>query len=193
MASGDFAEVVEPWLNMLNENPECPPLPEDLSTTTSPIGAKDLEGQILQVDLDDEFSLIPELALAEEDIEAAREALRVTGIDVLAFYKSFRFRDRPPYRDKWGIFLIDAGVSAVEAEYTVLAAGLPRDELRKLAIDTLVAHERYHFWIDVWALGQEVLPITNRIKRYECYLAARIDGPFDYEESLANHYAYSRL
>lgn len=127
---------------------------------------------------------------------AGRSAHREVGIDVLAFYKSFRFRDRPPCHGKWGIFLIDAGIGAVEAEYAERAGAVSRLELRKLAIDTLVAHERYHFWIDVWALGQEVLPAFERIKRFEYYQAARRQvclTPYDYEESLANHDAYLRL
>ncbi|MBB5211487.1 hypothetical protein [Microbulbifer hydrolyticus] len=193
MASTDFAEVVEPWLKELKEDSKRPPLPDDLETTTFPLGGADIEGEIFEINT--ESSPFPDGALAEEDIEAGRKAYRESGIDVLAFYKSFRFRDRPPFRGRWGIFLIDAGIGAIEAEY-VAAAGLPQDELRKLAIDTLVAHERYHFWIDVWALGQEVLPTCNQIKRYEYYLDRRrivCLTPYDYEESLANHYAYSRL
>ena len=195
MANDEFSEVVEPWLKDLKDDTSRPQ-PDDLETTTYPLGGKDLEGQVIEVDLEDEGSVCPVEAPTDEDIKAGREAHRETGIDVLAFYKSFRFRDRSPNPGKWGIFLIDAGIGVVEAEYAAMTSGIPRLELRKLAIDTLVAHERYHFWIDVWGLGQEILPGFNRIKRYEYYLSDRRTvclTPYDYEESLANHYAHLRL
>ncbi|WP_237067882.1 hypothetical protein [Microbulbifer guangxiensis] len=196
MASDDFADVAEPWLRELKENPDFPPLPDDLEPTTFPLEGAEIDGQPTEIDPEADYSPLPDEALAEEDIEAGREAHRNSGIDVLAFYKSFRFRNRPPCRGKWGIFLFDVGISAIRAEYAAVTVGLSPNELHKLAIDTLVAHERYHFWVDVWALGQEVLPARNRIKRYEHYLAScrnLIFCEYDYEESLANHYAYSRL
>lgn len=195
MTSDDFYNAIAPMLESLQDDPSRS-LPGDLETTTLPSGGEEISGQITESDIEGEWPIFADLEPSDEDIEAGRRAYRESGIDVLAFYKSFRFRDRPPCRGKWGIFLLDTGISVVEAEYAKKTDKLPRSELRQLAIDTLLAHERYHFWIDVWALGQETLPFSTPVKRYEYYLAGRRDAAFmrfDYEESLANHYSYIRL
>lgn len=51
------------------------------------------------------------------EIEAGRRAVQEVGLDILAFYKSFRFIDRPPLRGKWGIFIIDQGIATVAAAF----------------------------------------------------------------------------
>ena len=192
MAVRDFSKIADPWLGQLQDDPSRP-LPPFLESTTFPFGATDLDGQIVDVDRESDAPSIGAGRLTTgEDIDAGRRAYRELGVDVLAFYKSFRFRDCPPFRGHWGIFLIDVGIDAVAAEYAAMAPGLPFAELRELAVATLLAHERYHFWIDAWALGQESLPLTSpRIKRYVYYLAAKRDARLtedDVEESLANHW-----
>lgn len=192
----DFSSVADPWLRKLNDDPSRS-LPESIETTTFPLGGAELEGRSIEIDIDGKLpSALEDRFPSDEDIEAGRGAFREVGTDVLAFYKSFRFRDRLPCRGLWGIFLIDAGIGTVEAEFAISAPDLSRTELRELAVATLLAHEQYHFWIDAWALGQEILPAWNRIKHYEYYLAGRRNCNLmaeDVEESLANHYAFSRV
>lgn len=209
MALDDFAQVADPWLRKLENDPSRS-LEQAVEPTTFPPGGGELAGQVSDTDrregtLEGQVSIFVDsdaptpgggLGPSDEDVEAGRAAYREVGIDVLAFYKSFRFRSRPPFRDTWGIFLLDAGIAAVTAEYAEMAPALPSAEVRKVAIATLLAHERYHFWIDAWALGQEVLPLSPCIKRYEYYLAKKRHVSLtehDIEESLANHYAFQQL
>lgn len=196
MAVTDFADIADPWLGQLQDDPSRP-LPQDLDSTTFPLGGDELDGQVIDIDRESDVPAIDGgNSPSDEDIDAGRRVYREVGLDVLAFYKSFRFRDRPPFRGKWGIFLIDAGIGAVAAEYAAMNPSLPMAEVRELAVATLLAHERYHFWIDAWALGQEVLPMEPRIKRYEYSLdmkRATNLSEFDFEESLANHYAFRQL
>ncbi len=196
MAVIDFAKIADSWLAQLQNDPSRP-LPPDVEPTTFPLGGSELDGQVIDIDRDSDAPTIGGgRSSSDEDIDAGRWAYREVGVDVLAFYKSFRFRDRPPFRGKWGIFLLDAGIGAVAAEYAAMNPSLPVVEVKELAVATLLAHERYHFWIDAWALGQEILPIGPRIKRYEYYLDMKRHADltkFDFEESLANHYAFRQL
>lgn len=121
----------------------------------------------------------------------------MVGLDVLAFYKSFRYIAHPPFPGTWGVFLIDAGIEGLTRNLRDLAPAVPYSELRQLALETLLTHERYHFWIDAWALGQEITPlIGSKYKRYTYYLEATRTialTEFDYEESLANYYTFQKL
>jgi len=195
MAIDDFIESAERLLPILEDDPNRP-VPDVVETTTFPFGGSGLEGEAVALGIPNDTQPAGESGQAsDEDVEAGRRAYREAGIDTLAFYKSFRFREQAPFRGLWGIFLIDAGIGAVQAEFEAMAPALPAVELRELAVDTLLAHERYHFWIDAWALGQEILSFP-RFKRYELYFAAKPNvslSEYDFEESLANHYAYIRL
>lgn len=197
----DFAEIAKPLLPTLSDLPDIGP-PRLTSTTTFPVGAGDSD------DLLDPRSLSPEdgdidrtvpvsVTVEAADVEAGRSVLPEIGLDVLAFYKSFRYLSRPPFRGRWGIFLLDQGIAAVGSEFRAMAPGMSRWEAERLAQQTLIEHERYHFWIDAWTLSEEVAPHpTERFKRYEYYLVHReamalTNG--DFEESLANHYTFRRL
>lgn len=78
-----------------------------------------------------------------------------------------------------------------------LSPTLPRSEAWQFATEILLAHERYHFWIDTWALGQEITPlISHSLKRWEYYFLAKRSVELttdDFEESLANHYVFKKL
>lgn len=82
--------------------------------------------------------------------EAIEGGIRRLGFDVLAFYKSRRYRDRRPYPGKWGIFYLKPGLlyleAAIQREYP--GYGSPRD----LARDFLREHERFHFRADLQTL-----------------------------------------
>ena len=196
--TSDFFDFAAPLLSQLEDDPRHA-APEDPHDPTTFPGQISIEGQPTPL-VDDGESIDPVGAnspVSDEDAAAARSAYPMAGIDVLAFYKSFRFRSSAPFPGHWGVFLLDAGVAALTAEFCTFAPRLPAVELRQLAVDLLVAHERYHFWTDAWALGQEVTPlVTPEYKRYVPYLAGKKQvelTPDDYEESLANHYAFRRL
>lgn len=87
----------------------------------------------------------------DPDLEEAIEGgIRRLGFDVLAFYKSRRYRDRRPYPGRWGIFYLNEGLlyleSAIQREHP--GFGSPRD----LARDFLREHERFHFRADLQTL-----------------------------------------
>lgn len=191
----DFLDVVRPQLATLQDDPERGP-PEITSTTTSPIDINDVD-DIRRLEQDEAGIPYP---VADDSIadntEAARESARDLGLDVLAFYKSFRFCDLEPFKGSWGIFLLDAGVAAVAAEFREHTPALPAAEAQRLAMALLYEHERYHFWIDAWAISQECVPLKPKLKRYEYYVASKSAGvldPDNIEESLANGFAFRRI
>lgn len=195
MSHSDFSDIASPWLSSLEDDPKRGPpqavsstLPEELGVA----GAKIDEWSTISTDSP---TLFESNIASELDVSVARKALRQLGIDVLAFYKSFRFKQQRPFPDTWGIYILDTGVATVAAEYAAAEREIPQNELVNLAVATLVSHERYHFWVDAWALGYEILPMAKQTKRYEYYLANRcaLASGFDCEESLANHYAFRLL
>lgn len=163
-----------------------------------PIEPDEIGGDFKRIPVEDDEPYGVDLdQVAPENVDAARRVVREAGIDVLAFYKSFRFRDLPPYRGLWGIFLVDAGIAAVAAHFKDIKPTLPLAELQKLAMKTLILHERYHFWIDAWALSRESDPfLGDRFKTYEYYVEQRqvfAMSDLDYEERLANHYLFRTI
>ena len=186
----DFADIARPHLDSLTDDPDRGP-PEVTNPIDSPLDLSDPPRL-----LTDNEVAVSSAGPSAEDVTAAREAFPVVGIDVLAFYKSFRFVHLPPFRGKWGIFLIDAGIAAAAAEFREHEPALPMSAARQLAWQMLLEHERFHFWIDAWALAQEVVPIQPKRKCYEYYFAHKQGvalTKYDLEESLANAFTFRRL
>ena len=192
----DFAEVVGPLLSQLKDHPDRGP-PKVALATTFPAGGEEFVGDLTPLEAGGGSVIADAVGEpSDSDVQSAQRVYPEVGIDALAFYKSFRFIDMPPFRGKWGIFLIDAGIAAVAREFIGQHRELPRVEALDLAITTLLEHERYHFWVDAWALAQEVLPIEFRLKRYEYYVELRQHlalTDLDVEESLANFHVLRRL
>ena len=194
----DFSDIAAPLLKLLSDDPhsESPPLqrvttqPASLGDTESPAGE---DGEVVEIRSD--WGEIPGFTRAninDAAIAAGREALTNAGLDVLAFYKSFRFIDSAPHKGKWGIFLFDAGIATVMSEYEWQHSSLSSYDIQKTAVATLVHHEEYHFWIDCWTLSQEVWPVrAKKYKIYEPHMArfqSSASPDFDLEESLANYH-----
>jgi hypothetical protein len=198
MADNYFDEYANPWLDKLQNDPTQPEPPNLQNPTTFPISISDWnDNQLTEIEGDLEGNIESDSNVAVEDINAARSARQMAGLDILAFYKSFRFVNLPPFRGKWGIFLLDAGIEGLTYDLMSLLPNEPRAEVRKFSRDILLEHERYHFWIDAWALGQELTPLLPPLfKKYEYYLNGKRSvelTPDDIEESLANHYLHKKL
>lgn len=200
MIDNDFRDYAEPWLDQLRDDPNQTEPPNLANTTTFPSTDYDWNDNQLSPLKDDENSDVQaasDSVTQNEDTKAARDARPMAGLDVLAFYKSFRFINRTPFRGRWGIFLLDAGINGLTDDLLSLSPSIPYLEVRKFATDILLTHERYHFWIDTWALGQEITPLTSHpVKRYEYYFSGKRSielTPDDWEESLANHYVFKKL
>lgn len=193
----DFSEIAAPMVEGLVDDPDRGP-PDVRQPTTLPESADGDFGEIVRIAPDTEN---PESIGIDDidpgDIDAGRRVFPEVGIDILAFYKSFRFRQLPPFPGNWGVFLIDVGVATLVEEFRLQRPNLPLTDLQKIATSALLYHEQYHFWIDVWALAQEMSSLhASKIKQYEYYFEQRkqfsLTG-LDFEESLANHYMFRRL
>ncbi|MFW2132531.1 hypothetical protein [Ectothiorhodospira haloalkaliphila] len=190
----NFVDIARPLLDTLSED-RGPA--EILTPISTPIGYIGFDGKAVPLNgrpEDWDLGVVDEVT--EENRRAAVDVAEELGIDVLAFYKSFRFEDHAPFRGQWGIFLINAGIGALAGELKGYKPYLKLTELVKIAAGALYQHERYHFWIDAWALAQECIPLSDRVKRYEYYLArkpmlALTDD--DIEESLANRFALGQF
>lgn len=198
MISNDFAEYAQPIIDILENDPDLPTIDHQTQNQIFN-GSTELDGKIIRVDNRNSVDSILEASPPpdQKSVDAARDAYPMVGIDILAFYKSFRFRKFGPFKGQWGIFLIDAGVAGLSAEIQEIEKQIHPTEAKQLAIDLLLAHERYHFWIDTWTLGQEITSIRQTLyKKYEPYLMDKKSVELttgDYEESLANYYAFNNV
>jgi hypothetical protein len=50
---------------------------------------------------------------SKEDMGAVEGGVRAAGIEILAFYKSYRHIKDPPFRGEWGIFYVNSGVQHI--------------------------------------------------------------------------------
>src|SRR5512139_3091232 len=104
MAITDFADYAQPLLDRLEDAPDKTPLEERPPVTTFP-GGEEISGELRPLYPNEEDSLGPkdgDQSVLDEDRKAARDAYPMAGLDVLAFYKSFRFKQSPPFRGTWG-------------------------------------------------------------------------------------------
>lgn len=197
MTKVDFSTYAKPWLGQLHDDPNQPE-PISCPSTTFPGLDNDFAGEVELLDGDNsQDNATANLPVDEEDARAAQRARPMAGLDVLAFYKSFRFIARAPFPGRWGIFLLGAGLEGLARDFKEHKPSLSHVEAWQFARETLLAHERYHFWIDVWALSKETTPLDiPLIKRYEYYRVAKqvVALTFnDLEESIANHYVFNKL
>lgn len=138
---------------------------------------------IIPMKIDDN---IPMGKLNDDQRRLIDGGLREQGMEVLAFYKSFRFVSKPPFSGYWGIFYLDAGihrVSELMGEYE-----LDADECYRMAVEFLRRHERVHFKFDVYALGAESILSQHRYEPLKH--AFRNRKVFQVEEALANNEAW---
>lgn len=116
------------------------------------------------------------------DKEAIEDGMIASGMEVLAFYKSYRYRHCPPAKGLWGIFIWDEGIKYLADE--MKKYGVPYYDYEQLALDFLHAHEFYHFKADVQAL--HLAQIANRPLYTILNRAIGKKGCLFVEESLAN-------
>jgi hypothetical protein len=155
------------------------------------------------LDDDDDIYPLRDESTAEREIDALREesspielppeekeliegAIRVEGIDAIAFYKSKRFEHRRPYQRKWGIFFLKHGLLHLADEIAIDYPGYK--DPRRLAHDFLYAHEHFHFRADLQTLMFEAviqrnlyIPLLNALRGRRSLFV---------EEALANREAF---
>ena len=91
----------------------------------------------------------------EEGDEAIAGGVRDHGIDILAFYKSYRFVNEKPFRGRWGIFFVNKAVRYLTHLLATEFPSLYRPRTR--AIEFLWEHEIYHAKFDVGVLAVEAI------------------------------------
>lgn len=122
--------------------------------------------------------------VSDDDLLAG--GIRYRGMEVLAFYKSRRYADRPPYSGRWGIFYFRPGLFFVASEIHKIYPGYNNPRL--LALEFLRAHERFHFQADVQTLLFE--SVVGRQLYEPIRMALRRCASQFVEEALANRQAW---
>lgn len=145
-----------------------------------------------------------------ELIDDIEEGILNTGLEALAFYKSIHYRNRDPFRRKWGIFIFEYAVPYLTYDlldyydkkvppmagegYGYRHKSLdPVDYFTGIAEDMLVSHERYHFRFDAWALAQEAIMCQPLYSRYDSEYQRVFGSNECHEESLANSASFYKI
>lgn len=121
-------------------------------------------------------------SLLEWERKAIEEAIGAVGIDVLAFYKSYRYINCTPAKGKWGIFIWDKGAKYLQYEMKLF--GLIASNSSELAHAFLHTHEFYHFKADLQIL--HLSQVAKRPLYTLLHQAIGKNGSLFVEESLAN-------
>jgi hypothetical protein len=141
MAAEIFRKVL-PTLPPFDEKEDIPDGEADYPRDEFPIGTRSLwDAEV--IDLSRDGSEDPEQQVNLGDHAGAVEgSIRDFGLDVLAFYKSYRFLQDQPYPGKWGVFFVNSGVNHIAY---MLSLEFPKlHNPREIALDFLWAHELYH-------------------------------------------------
>ncbi len=88
--------------------------------------------------------------LDQDEVEAIEGGIRSRGFETLAFYKSRRFISHRPFAGRWGIFYLKQGLIYIESQINRVYPGY--GEPKKLAINFLREHERFHYRADIQTL-----------------------------------------
>jgi hypothetical protein len=142
----------------------------------------------------EELDSLPPPKIAGQDdssYEGAVGGVGETGIEYLAFYKSFRDVSRKPAPKLWGIFFIKSRCVALATDMSYSTGESFPDCLEGLAA-FLYSHELYHYWFDAHCLQMEA---TGGLPVYRPYrsLVARLPMTEWHEESVANFYGLNAL
>ncbi|MBT8579724.1 hypothetical protein G6646_02050 [Polynucleobacter paneuropaeus] len=142
-------------------------------------------GEAIPLPRDDEFD--PESqSVNEGEMGAAEGAIRAAGIEILAFYKSYRHINKPPFRGEWGVFYINRGVQHITQMLAIEFPGV--SNLREIALKFLWSHEIFHAKFDVGVLGYEGFSKTHLYLPQQ--FAFRRSKSYQPEEALANESAW---
>lgn len=114
--------------------------------------------------------------------DAIEGSIRSRGFETLAFYKSRRLVASRPFPGRWGIFYLKQGLIYIESQINHVYPGY--GDPKKLAINFLRQHERFHYRADIQTLMFEAtlgrhlyLPIHRALRGRRSHFV---------EEALAN-------
>jgi len=127
----------------------------------------------------------------DEEYETVLADVAEGGLEVVAFYKSFRFINSNPAKGKWGIFLIKPNIISLIRE----VAHETRHPLAAAyeAITRLVyIHELYHYKVDATCLQRESISLNPTYIPYRNYING-ISMSNWWEEAIANYYGLNAI
>ena len=142
-------------------------------------------GRLVPLPKDDDYDPEP-YDSDEESLGATEGGIRSGGIEILAFYKSYRNINKPPFQGEWGIFFVNRGVQYIER---ILDIEFPESKnSREIALDFLWNHEIFHAKFDVGVLGFEAFSKKHLyLPQKTAFRSAKSHQP---EEALANVFAW---
>jgi hypothetical protein len=113
------------------------------------------------------------------------------GVEAIAFYKSFRCRDKNPAKGYWGIFVIKPRFNALVQDMHI-ETGIPVSACHRQTLHFLYCHELFHYKVDSTCLQLEAL-VQQPI--YRTYRRSVSQAPVSqwFEEAAANCYGLSGL
>jgi hypothetical protein len=123
----------------------------------------------------------------EDDERDATVGVAQSGVEAIAFYKSFRYAHKAPFNGKWGVFIFRKRFNVLAGQLSRLARE-PMGDVVKVLMRFLLGHERYHYQLDVLLLHCEAM---TRQPLYRPYMhiyrqGARGTSGDLWEEALAN-------
>jgi hypothetical protein len=144
----DFADL--DWPDNYVKNPF------DTDNIHEPIDS--LEDSIFSIDEEQSISDVLERmagnrvsgGLDSDEIEAIEGGIRSRGFETLAFYKSRRFVSQRPFSGRWGIFYLKQGLIHVES--LIIQSYPGYGDPKKLAVNFIREHERFHYRSDLQTL-----------------------------------------
>lgn len=173
------------WPRINDSESEVDPVDEPCDSDEDWIQTAD-EAKDMVEKLDDFASRRIADQLAEADEEAIEGGLRRRGFDCLAFYKSRRMVLTRPFPGHWGIFYLKQALTYIQSQIAreYPAYGNPR----KLALDLLCEHERFHYRADLQTLLFEAtlgrslyMPLRRALRGRRSHFV---------EEALANRHVW---
>ena len=96
-------------------------------------------GKLITMPRDAESDPEP-IDLDDEEIGATEGGIRIGGIEILAFYKSYRHINNAPFRGDWGIFYVNRGVQHIAQILRSIYIYLKSMPLGMLSLSSLRRH-----------------------------------------------------
>lgn len=150
---------------------------------------KDVHSRERRKDCTLEEDLLPDVDTTDSEIQG--KICQIKGFDVLAFYKSYRYRNLTPFPGKWGIFYWNEGLDYLRDSYCKAYPDNNSFFDRSLARRILYQHEIIHFYSDVQTLPLEIL--TGRPLYSELRFAQSFDSVNFVEETIANIHLLNKM
>lgn len=125
--------------------------------------------------------------ISKDQREILDRGVQELGLEVYAFYKSFRHAELHPYKGKWGIFYLECGLNHISKLIEEVYPASCESPIRS-AYEFLREHERFHFKFDLYALSVEAN--IGRALYIPLKLAFRHHQIYQVEEALANRDAW---